>query len=449
MKDNNIQESIYNSENFIEWGGSLNEFLWICAGVDRKVLRQCPTDYAKYAGIGGTILFTALMAMLSGGYAFHTIFNDLILAITFGIFWGLLIFNLDRFMVNTMYSDGKHTISKEELIGGLPRIILAIFIGIVISTPIELRIFDDKIQSQLLIDQGEIGENVREANKILYDERTKISNNRLVYEEKLKELKNGDVNGYASRITNKERELLEAENKLYSETNGTGITQRIGYGPAAKQLQAQVDRIRIELKDLRNEEKKAKNEDRAYISRQISNTQTYIDDIDRQLKDINNRISQKELEEVKATNALTGFTARFRAMSEITDYKNNKPLFLARLMIMLLFIAIEVIPTLFKMMISAGPYDNLLNAEMHRVRVLSEKRISDINDEVNTSVQISVEKNKERLEAELEANKMVMEKLATAQAELIERAIEDWKREEMEKVKSNPSAYIHSSNNNQ
>ena len=112
----------------------LNEFLWICAGVNRKVLRQCPTDYAKYAGIGGTILFTALMAMLSGGYAIYTVFDSTIVAICFGIFWGLLIFNLDRFIVNTMYSDGKHTISWGEFIAGLPRIIIAIFLGIVIST---------------------------------------------------------------------------------------------------------------------------------------------------------------------------------------------------------------------------------------------------------------------------------------------------------------------------
>ncbi len=51
--------------------GTLNKFLWTCAGVNKDVLKQCPSDYAKYAGIGGTILFTALMAALSGGYALN------------------------------------------------------------------------------------------------------------------------------------------------------------------------------------------------------------------------------------------------------------------------------------------------------------------------------------------------------------------------------------------
>lgn len=139
----------------IEWGGYLNEFLWICAGANRKVLRQCPTDYAKYAGIGGTILFTALMASLSGGYALFFVFNSVSKAIAFGIFWGLLIFNLDRFIVNTMYSDGKVTISWREFYSGLPRIIMAIFLGIVISTPLEMKIFDDRINSQLVKDNIE------------------------------------------------------------------------------------------------------------------------------------------------------------------------------------------------------------------------------------------------------------------------------------------------------
>ncbi len=133
----------------IRKSGILNEFLWWCSGVNREILRQCPTDYAKYAGMGGTILFTALMAMLSGGYAMFYVFNNPKVAIAFGVFWGMLIFNLDRFIVNTMYSDGKVTISWQELYSGLPRIIMAIFLGIVISTPLELKIYEKSINTEI------------------------------------------------------------------------------------------------------------------------------------------------------------------------------------------------------------------------------------------------------------------------------------------------------------
>ena len=110
----NKNSEIIGKENQIKWGGWLNEFFWLCSGVNRKVVRQCPTEYAKYAGIGGTIFFTACMAALSGGYAISTVFDNTKVSIFFGIFWGFLIFNLDRLIVNTMYSDGEVTISWKE-----------------------------------------------------------------------------------------------------------------------------------------------------------------------------------------------------------------------------------------------------------------------------------------------------------------------------------------------
>ena len=68
-----------------------------------------------------------------------------IAAFVIGIIWGLVIFNLDRYLVNSMYSDGESTISMREFKSGLPRIIIAFFLGIVISTPIEMKIFEGKI----------------------------------------------------------------------------------------------------------------------------------------------------------------------------------------------------------------------------------------------------------------------------------------------------------------
>lgn len=431
-------------EKQVKWGGLLNEFLWTCAGVNKKILRQCPTEYAKYAGIGGTILFTALMAMLSGGYAFYTIFEHTLTACLFGIFWGLLIFNLDRFMVNTMYSDGKHTISRDEFLGGLPRLILAIFLGVVISVPIELRIFQDKIQSQLLIDQGKVSEDVKKANEELYNERAKIEDKIHTYEGKLDELGAGISTGFSSRLAQLEEALQGAEKKLYEEAFGTGITKKRGYGPAARLLQEQVDRLKGEITDLKNAENAAKQENKTYMQQQITQTNSTIAELNRQLGVVNEQIAHKEKEKEKATEALDGFTAQLRAMSTITSpgNKENVPLFIARLMIMLLFIAIEIIPTLFKMMMTAGPYDNMLRAAMHHAKVLSDKRISDINDEINTEIQISTQKNQNRLEAEIKANQEVLDRIALAQAELLQVAIDAWKAEEYAKIQANPSAYI-------
>jgi hypothetical protein len=429
--------------------GFINEFLWTCAGVNKAVLRQCPTDYAKYAGIGGTIFFTAVMAAISGSYAISSVFQDapIYVPILFGVIWGLMIFNLDRFMVNTMYSDGKHTISIDEIKGGLPRIILAIFLGIVISTPLEIRIFKDKIESQLIINQGKVGDEIRVANDLLYQQRKdleeKIADKRSV----LNELQTGRIPGNSSIIAQKEKELSEAEDRLYNETNGTGVTGKMGYGPAAKQLQDKVDRLKYELARLRSVEQQNIEDNKTFIEEQKISINNDINDYRRQLNDLNNKISQVEKDGQKSQKALTGFCAQFKALGEITPWpwhskEDNDSLFYARFFITLLFILIEVIPTLFKMMMEDGPYDDLLRAEMHRVKVLSEKQISDINDEVNTCVRISTMKNEKRLEAETLANEDIMRRIALVQSELLQKAISDWKEEEMKKINENPSAYI-------
>ncbi len=399
MEENNISN---NKEEKIEWGGWLNEFLWICAGANREVLRQCPTDYAKYAGIGGTILFTALMAMLSGGYALYFVFESVPKAIAFGIFWGMLIFNLDRFIVNTMYSDGKVTISWREFYSGLPRIIMAIFLGIVISTPLEMKIFEDRINSQLVKD------NIERTNA----SRAKIDegNKPLIERRNFLEQQQAEI---------RER-LAKANEELKKEGEGSALSGKAGHGQIYKDKERNVKAIEKELESWN------------------SSHQQELDDLREQIK-INRDKGNADISEGNHEN---GFCVRYEAFSNVK--KENFALSVVSLVIMLLFIIIETAPTFFKMMIASGPYDDYLRAEMHRVRVLSDKRISDLNDEVNTEVQISIQKNKERLAAETLANKKLMERIAKAQAELLQTAIDKWQKEELAKINKNPSMYIQS-----
>ena len=470
MKDNKIQNSIYDSEKLVEWGGFLNEFLWICAGADRKVLRQCPTDYAKYAGIGGTILFTALMAMLSGGYALFSVFDNEITAIGFGFFWGLLIFNLDRFIVNTMYSDGKVTISWQELYSGLPRIIMAVFLGIVISTPLELKIFEDEIS--VTIDEMK-AERLKAYTALDQARLDSLSNRRAelvaapvdpLYQgtiastsSEAMNLSNqiNTLNSRKSEVNTQLRNVKSQINRLAAQRNtyeaGSADYKRIQgqISPlAAKRstLKSKISKLNSEISNLSNELRKTSASYDDAMKNAENQRKTDIDFITTEMQELSEKIknASSAYGTVIAKN-FNGFQARMSAFAKMKD--ENASTQYSSIFIMLLFIMVETAPTFFKMMIASGPYDDLLRAEMHRVKVLSEKRISDINDEVNTAIQITVEKNKGRLESELAANNMVMEKLAKVQAELLQTAIDDWSKEEMEKVKANPSAYIQTSNN--
>jgi hypothetical protein len=407
-----------------KWSNLLNEFLWICAGADRKVLRQCPTEHAKYAGIGGTILFTAIMASISGGYAIYKVFADEILdksseiwltdwnavyiAIVFGIVWGLLIFNLDRFMVNTMYSDGTHKITKEERIGAAPRLILAVFIGIVISTPIELRIFKDKIQAQLEIDKSEAKSKMSEKQQFIRDQISALE---------------AQKNANNKRVDDKRTERAQIEDQAYKEATGKAGSGKVGVGIYTKQLQQRAQNLQNEVDRLQKEA------DRANAG------------IEPQLNDLYKQLEEHSANNKKAVKSMKGFAAELTALNEIT-FMDSFSLSMARILIMLLFIAIEIIPTLFKLMMIDGAYDAVLALEKHRAKVVAKEQESNINDNINTNIKILTKKNADRLNAEVLANKELMEKIAKTQAELLQTAIDKWREEELAKINENPSAYI-------
>ena len=100
----------------------IKQFFWMCSGADPDLLNESPkSEQIKYAGIGGTVFFTAIMAFISGSYALFTVFDNMYIAMAFGIVWGLLIFNLDRFIVSTIKKQDNFW---KEFLQATPRIIL-------------------------------------------------------------------------------------------------------------------------------------------------------------------------------------------------------------------------------------------------------------------------------------------------------------------------------------
>ncbi len=132
----------------------LKRFFILCSGSDRDLLSTCSEgEQTKYAGIGATVFFTAIMAFLASSYALFTVFDDVFAASFFGFIWGLLIFNLDRFIVSTIR---KRDQLKNEFLQAMPRIVLAIIIAIVISKPLEIKIFEKEINTVLLKEKNQL-----------------------------------------------------------------------------------------------------------------------------------------------------------------------------------------------------------------------------------------------------------------------------------------------------
>ncbi len=348
------------------------------------------------------------MAMLSGGYAFYTIFNSIPLAIAFGVFWGLLIFNLDRFIVNTMYSDGKYTISWGELAAGTPRLIIAIFLGIVISTPLEMKIFEDRINSQIVKDNAT---RTNETRSVANADYAKLDSLTRQY-EKLRQ----EREGYA-------HVLHEAERELKMEGEGTALSGKSGHGPIYREKEKFVNSCQQALDTWEN------------------NNAALLKGLESDIASTRRRLEEFE-KDIKMGLEENGFCVRFEAFSNVK--KEIPAARVVSIFIMMLFIIIEVAPTFFKMMIASGPYDEKLKEEMERKKAQAILNVSKVNDDANTQIQIAVAQNADRLAAEVSANKEILSKIASVQAELLDTAIEEWRKEELEKIKSNPSQYIKS-----
>ena len=132
----------------------LKLFFLLCSGADNDIVNSCSNgEQNKYAGIGATVFFTAVMAFIASSYALYTVFDNPYIAIAFGIVWGFLIFNLDRFIVSTIK---KRDSFLDEFIQASPRIVLAIIIAIVISKPLEIKISEKEISTVILKEKNEM-----------------------------------------------------------------------------------------------------------------------------------------------------------------------------------------------------------------------------------------------------------------------------------------------------
>ena len=411
-----------------------NLFLW-ASGADLDILKQAPTDNNKYFGIGGTILFTALMASFAGGYAFFTAFKNPTLAIVFGLFWGALIFNLDRYIVSTFgVGDGKKTISRQELLEAAPRLLMAMLLGFVIATPLELKLFEKEINAeistQIAITNNTIiqsGEN----DPILTRLKTERS-----------EL-NIDIKNRNKLIEDK-RIFWEAANRDKNDEWNTGkFSGKKGKGGYYE-----------DLKKIANDAESAYTSTKNNFNGLNDKDYTVIDQIDDKIKN-REKLTQSEIENQKTVQAQNdGLIARLKALDNlmyeevpvfkivegekvlVEINKEKTSVWYAKWLITLLFIFIEIAPILFKMMTERGTYDDILDRIKHEAKVKQLLLQSNINQEINSSVKVHTAMNELKIEEELKANDDLIKNIAKAQAEVAAIAIEQWKEEQMELVRN-------------
>ena len=401
----------------------ITRMLWKAAGADQYILNKATySDHVKYATLGGIVCSTGFMAAMAGGYAFYVIFSPkvsaisssvdgalnsttdiptVLLSIIFEIIWGLIIFNIDRFIVaSTGKGDGTEAITWGEFTGAIPRIIMGIIIAITISKPVELRMFETEINVKLYQKQQE-----------LYLETKKIAENQIQPEI---DRVDAEIRGLKSEIQVAKEEYVVAEKLYLCEMDGTCGTGEIGDGPQTAAKKVRVENLKEDWEDL-----KQKNGDK------IINLETQIIDFQND--------KQKRFEKAEASsNSLNGLLERIKIAHEIAG-------FWVTLFITLLFMAIELTPIFFKMMLIKSPYDFMND----NIKAL-------IKAERGIEVKYDFYKDKEGVQRDLiinhQSENLIREKvkLLQTQADLNEIVLDEWKSKETTNIKKDPSKYIDS-----
>lgn len=320
---------------------SLKEFFWFCSGANISLLKRCPTDASKYTGMGAAVFFTGLLAALSGGYAFFTVFENPYWALAFGLVWGTIIFNLDRFIVSTMRK--KQGGWFKEIVIASPRMLLAVMLAIVISKPLELRIFSKEIDRKLVVLEEQI------------------------YQNEISEIeKRYSAQGSAlqSQVASLKQELADrtlTRNELAaaarSEADGTGGSMRRSAGPIYQLKKADADQAQKELDLLTSQN----------LPVITSKEQEYSALVAKR---------SAELEEIKR-NPWNGMAAQLEALRVLGE--ENRAIYLANIFILLLFIMLECTPIIVKLIAPRGPYDELLEVREHFFKNHNLEKIAEMN----------------------------------------------------------------------
>jgi hypothetical protein len=297
------------------------DFFLFCSGVSKSVLDKCPdSEKVKHVSIGASVLFTGILAMLSSYFAFSLIFDAYFLNFFLAFFWGLIIFNLDRYIVATLRKKGDFF---KEVLQISPRLFLSALIALVVSKPLELQLFKSEIEQNL---------NEQMETRITVAEQEYATALTVIDVEKKK-------------LDVQLREFFDLKEFYYQEykceCDGTCGTGRYGSGKECERKQKKYEDFILE-----------------YESKELDIRESKMA-LEKSKGDRLN-LFQEDKANIKANFSL-GLLARLQSLHNLES--------LAPWLITMMILFVEIAPVLTKLFASKGPYDDFLALEENNFKM--------------------------------------------------------------------------------
>jgi hypothetical protein len=371
-------------------------FCW-CSGARLYILEKCPSEYNKFFGIGAVVFMTGGLAAITGTYALYTVFSNLYIAIPFGIFWGFLIFFLDWYIVASLRKEKKF---YKEIAGAAPRIILAVLIAVVISKPLEMKLFEKEISNQMAL----LNQQKRLDYKSLVDENF----------DEIEELKKINKQ-YQEQINQKSQERQKLFDMIIAEAEGRSPTNQVGKGPVYKEKKAEFEKVDEEYRQLFKRNSKL-------IDQNLEKIQRLKNKREQMVFDENNV-------EIKS-----GFLGRLKALNNLAE--SNDSVKYANIFILILFIVIESSPMIVKLISRYGPYDKLLEATEAEKNYQTQSFLAEKKQEFSRRNTLENDLYKLYLEQKLEAEKENLKEVFRIKKLMNKRKLEKWQKNSQEKAEN-------------
>jgi hypothetical protein len=327
-------------------------------------------ERAKFAAMGGVLLTTAGVATVSMFFAVHNAVGANVgWSIVLGLAWGIVILNLDRFLVVTM--NGARDRKWQMAITVLLRLLLAALVAMVVSMPLVLQVFAGDVNSELPLIAAQKSEQYKTAIlKGPIEQQITVLNERIATEEAVlngkgsarEQADQANVDKLTSELQAAEAKAGTANQKVQCEIGGLkqgcppGTSGIAGNGPRAKADKAALQAYEAQVTLLGSQLKAAN----AALT------------VDQKADEQNKKTNQQEL----TANQKTLAQLQGELNSDITNDRNKnnadhdllaqvQALFaasgqsfglnVAHWLVTLLFFSIELLPVGVKTMLLLGP----------------------------------------------------------------------------------------------
>ncbi len=322
---------------------SFTRFLWFCAGAKPEILArpECATETPKYAVIGTTILLTAAFAAISATFAFHLVFESLTLCVLLGLLWGFFILNIDRLIVLTI---NKNSSMISQLGSAAIRLAIAAVLSLTISKPLELRLFKNEIEYQLEQERADAGKQAEKSVDARFPRIAELQQENLALQKDVAE---------------KERlrdEALKEERQEADGSGGSGLRGARDIFQVKHQQAMQLEQDLAQARKQSSQRIEANLQELALLQKQ---KEEQVQTIEKAKGNANTLLGRLD-----ALHNLTSGTGRLSASGADT-------------LIVLLFLVIEMAPTLAKLLSRRGPYDILCHRMETEVEEFELKKLEE------------------------------------------------------------------------